>query len=473
MRTFVLGLICIFFGDSSAAFTIDAREYELRRYYRCYALFTGERVAPADELLKSVESRSKSGTEACMALLDRAMLDEKGSLPAVNGVTDPLGRKVFSRLLELYQKELSNPSYISTFQSPRFEADLFDLNESGYQMIYTLFGQNQAYRDLVTRDFALSAKRERKENTKAIGSVVTNAEPAFSSAPLSTTNPNTNPTLIVSLTATFKDDVVQQGLLQGLVRDERPLLMPNRNNANMNFHFGAGMLGSIPYLFANTNLFTPPDGGFKTHRALAASMIEDTLCRPLPWVRPSDAIGFVNPASKLSFRAGVSCAHCHTSSDRAAAGLREVRYDKSHAFGVSFWNRNPVSEAAAPFPEIEGDLKFASRPSSGLLYYRTMNGALISQSFDGVKGLGQLIANLDDFYICAAKRHYRFLTGIDVDISDLGDPSNPVVLSKAEMLKRDLVRKLGLELKSHQSLRNLIKAIIERPEFALPGRGIL
>lgn len=406
-----------------------------------------------------------------MALLDRGMLDENGELAKVNGATDPIGRKILARFLENYQGELANPTFFSNFQSPRFEADLFDLNEPAYQKLFTLFGKSQQYKDLVLRKHSILAKRERKADARAVASVTQATEPTFVATLSSSLNPTVKSVLTTDLTTDFKSQLVEQGLLQGLTPDSRSLLIPNRNNASMNTHFGGGILGSISYIFANNNLYQNPDGGLKSYRALVGSIGEDTLCRSLPWIRYGDANKYVRLSSVLPYRRAQSCSQCHASSDPAGAGLREIHFDKLSSLGTSFWNRSPVSKPSMPLPELEGDADFAFRPAEGTFYYRTSSGVLIHQGFTGVAGLGQIISGLDDYYICAAKRHYRLLTGIEVDLSDSGDPE-ATPLNEAEKVKRSLVIRLGLELKNHQSLRSLIQSIIERPEFALPGRGL-
>jgi hypothetical protein len=71
---------------------------------------------------------------------------------------------------------------------------------------------------------------------------------------------------------------------------------------------------------------------------------------------------------------------------------------------------------------------------------------------------------LDAFYVCAAKRYYQFLTGVSVNVEDIGAPgaSQP---TSAQMTQRDLVISLGRKLKQDQSVQNLIYRIIDSDAF--------
>jgi hypothetical protein len=90
---------------------------------------------------------------------------------------------------------------------------------------------------------------------------------------------------------------------------------------------------------------------------------------------------------------------------------------------------------------------------------------------EGLQQLGESMATTNDLYVCAAKRYYRFLTGIDVNLADLGNINTPAI-SLGEKFQRERVIKMGLDLKSHQSLRSLIKNIIKTEAFIYPDRGV-
>ena len=67
-------------------------------------------------------------------------------------------------------------------------------------------------------------------------------------------------------------------------------------------------------------------------------------------------------------------------------------------------------------------------------------------------------------FVCMAKRYYKFFTGIDVDVGDIGDP-NHVYLTAEEVAVRDIVIDLGRDLKKHKNPRLLIEDILRRPEY--------
>src|SRR5690606_27285125 len=75
---------------------------------------------------------------------------------------------------------------------------------------------------------------------------------------------------------------------------------------------------------------------------------------------------------------------------------------------------------------------------TGRLFYRGYDGSLIKEDIENIEHLGEAIIEKNDFYACAAKRHFKFLTGIDVNLDDSGDINFPS-LSKSEKKYRDRV----------------------------------
>lgn len=69
------------------------------------------------------------------------------------------------------------------------------------------------------------------------------------------------------------------------------------------------------------------------------------------------------------------------------------------------------------------------------------------------------MASGNDLYVCAAKRYFEFFTGINANLYDPGDSRN-VALTPADQKYKNVVVQLGMNLKTHQSLRNLVKEII-------------
>ena len=74
------------------------------------------------------------------------------------------------------------------------------------------------------------------------------------------------------------------------------------------------------------------------------------------------------------------------------------------------------------------------------------------------------VQDLDDPYVCLAKRYYQYFTGFDVNISDLGDSDAPD-LSEGHRRHRLFVIGLGQRLKSHQNLTRLIEEILKSSQY--------
>jgi hypothetical protein len=81
--------------------------------------------------------------------------------------------------------------------------------------------------------------------------------------------------------------------------------------------------------------------------------------------------------------------------------------------------------------------------------------------------LGQKLAATNDLYVCGAKKYYKFLTGVDINLRDLGDSSS-APLSPGEQFHRNKIITLGLNFKNHQSVRTLLQEIISSPTFLTP-----
>jgi hypothetical protein len=164
---------------------------------------------------------------------------------------------------------------------------------------------------------------------------------------------------------------------------------------------------------------------------------------------------------------------CHSTMDPMAATIRNaVHFPFYFAPQLVFnWYNRPPDRAPAALPTLEKDSEFWRRPPEGALKYRSYDGTLTSVSVLGVQQLGEELAKTNDLYVCAAKRYYKALTGISVDLSDSGAMTSPV-LTKGELFHRNKVISLGNSLKASQQLRTLIKAIIESPTFIYPDKGV-
>ena len=128
-----------------------------------------------------------------------------------------------------------------------------------------------------------------------------------------------------------------------------------------------------------------------------------------------------------------------------------------------------VKHPAIKWPD-RADKNFHRRPASGRVRFRDYKGDLISQSVTTLSDLGNKLSNMDDFYICAAKKYYKHFMNIDVDV---GDPESISVLpSSVDTYHRNKVILMGLKLKKTQSLRSLLQDIISSDDFRKTDFGM-
>ena len=202
-------------------------------------------------------------------------------------------------------------------------------------------------------------------------------------------------------------------------------------------------------------------------RRYGRDFFRDVLCRELPVVRKEDAAPFISSISSISFRTTGDCVRCHVSMDRAAAGVRNLRFNNIRGSGRTIntpYLRDPTRPSDEGAWPIWGDGTYDQKPPIGVLYYRDHAGQLVDRSFTSPAGLGRALQDLDDPYVCLAKRYYQYFTGFDVNISDLGDSDAPD-LSEGHRRHRLFVIGLGQRLKSHQNLTRLIEEILKSSQY--------
>jgi len=140
--------------------------------------------------------------------------------------------------------------------------------------------------------------------------------------------------------------------------------------------------------------------------------------------------------------------------------------------GGAFSRFHPITKPPESSWSSLPDIDYYQRPTNGQIYYRDYQGNLIDQPISSVSELGFKMSDLDDFYICVAKRYYSYFTGITIDNGDLGDPDHGTAPNTAEVAHRNIVIKLGLNLKVSQSLSELISEILKLEHYKSSDFGI-
>ena len=248
----------------------------------------------------------------------------------------------------------------------------------------------------------------------------------------------------------------------------------------------------------------------RMHRRWAQNVLHDMLCRDLPSLQLGDVASLVSnytssfkdETTRLPFRSSSACMSCHASIDPLAATARSLYFD--HAINVNWLTPSELGTgkdattspavpivasthsitsipakgspvpAAYQLPEtppggeysmMSRDPLFSYRPDSGDLRYRSYDGSLVwlhikaSADVDGLAQLGTALSQSNDLYVCAASRYLKYFTGIEVNLQDPTDSRFPA-LSADDLHYRDVAVQLGLSLKKHQSLTQLIKEIM-------------
>jgi hypothetical protein len=454
-------IIFIYVGLTLSTMVLADTSNEVRRLKKCYGIFVREPIAANHPLLTQVKSGTKTGTAACMEVFDMGALQADNQVKKDgSGKHLPEALKVLRSIQDFHMTYLEVPQF-EVDEEEGYTPDILDIYEHTYHLTYVALKPAQRYDRIVRGNNSFNALRTGKLRSTHIAGEN-------------------------NITFKFAYTLTQAGVLHGIEplghqniaeygRGYVPNFYTTVTDPNMNAHHGAGMIGSQGYIKANAdpaklNNFEGINGANHLYRRWGKHVVEDLLCRDLPSLRPGDVTGDVYPSSTISFRRGVSCMQCHATMDTAANTIRNIRAQR--LYGVHFTWSLPVNR-----PSLEGaatinpDPLFGLRPPEGALRYRSYDGSLVNQSVTGINALGNAIAQSNDFYVCAAKKYYKYLTGITANLSDPGALGAPV-LTPGEKLHRDKVIQLGLELKTEQEIRKLIQKIIASPTFINSGSGV-
>lgn len=447
---------------------------EVALFYRCYYQITGSRVKANDPLLSSVKNGTTTAINACLQVLNLAKLTNTPNSTLVNS-TNPIAKKVLANFHRIHASWF-NAKDFPVLSSAGYDLDIKDLYDASAPALYftrALFKPDVPVKDAITTNNFLTPLRTNNAPTVGPESghpiddfVFTNA---FNLAP-------TGELLGMQVAAASVVNFPASG--------------PNKpaGSVNLNMTLGGGFLGTLPYLLLNAGTFPSfgpaytTDGALKVHRLWGKAVYKDLLCRELPVIRASDATPLVVPNSSVPFRTTSSCTKCHASHDRISGVVRGMKFvfignnDPSKVGqkdrGGNFPTFHDVTQPAETSWSAAVDNNYYRRPTNGKIFFRNYKGDLVDEDVTSVANLGTKVADLDDFYLCIAKRYYSYFTGIDIDNGDLYDPDHTHVLNKAEETHRNIVIQLGLKLKTSQSLTELITNILNSDHYKTSDFGI-
>lgn len=255
-------------------------------------------------------------------------------------------------------------------------------------------------------------------------------------------------------------------------------LAERKNNVDLFQHFGGGILGSQVFIHKNTNLssqqISPGSDNLKDAviaRRISFRVFQDLLCHQMPTLTEEDVRGDVVENSPHSFRTNSSCMACHTSMDPFAYNYRNVipyktstNYDvPDNAAGNELRKKGTPLIGFTNLPEVLGSEVFSLQKPSGSLNYRDHANNLIKRPVANLSELGLELSNSDDFYRCTVKKYYSYLTGFDVGLA----PRNVAEINntKAAQFHRSKVYGIAANLKKHQSMKQMIKEIMQSEAF--------
>lgn len=439
-------------------------------FRRCYSQMTrNARISPTDPTLIAVKAGTKDPVVACMEIFDRALLVGGGNTTVAN-TADPVAKAIignFHKLHSSWFEQKEYPVHGNVFAEER--TALFDFYDTSSPALYftrALFHPSLPAQSVVTSPEYIRPVRTTPNPTTGPYTQFTQLQYIMDAAvPFAATGELLGAAPAVNLLRTY--NITQGGATVAKTVDFGVTL-------------GGGLLGTVPYVQQNLG------SAYYGYRGLGAVTLQrrygravyaDTLCRELPLVREADVVQFVVPTAQAPFRKTASCTKCHASMDRTAGVIRNLNLIRTggekynEEWGPTLHEWTPATLPAETSWTSSNDGNYWKRTPTGTLFFRNYKGVLVDEAVQNMADLGAKIAAQDDYYICIAKRYYKYFTGINVKNGDITDP-NFGAYTTADLKHRDQVIALGLALKSHQKMRLLVESILKLPHYQKTDFGV-
>jgi len=466
-------------------------------YARCYAKLTLSPLPSSNAVLTKLRSGTlDNAIEACADLLNKASLTPAtGTLKKVD---DSEARSVLSTMLMVHNSWFQSPTFVLRRASTSL---IHDADEPGLYWTRALFMNGVGADSVVLYNKSLRSIRKRDPADEAITHFqarsvyiyprnivgVQQRDPLFrigfmNDVRLLRTNGDNYSTLDVP-----DDSLSNFGSLIG-IRDQSVLAIPRlilpnvadaevnnilrdpsrgpNLNVDLHGHQGGGIMGSIAYGLKNSNLLENQlaDDYEVIDRRFASRVFQDLLCYQLPVLNADDVQSMVNPNSTYPFQQNNSCLQCHATIDEFAMIQKNLVWASSSQPEATFRDDKPPKGADVltrfRLPIKATSTEFALKEPHGTLRFRTFAGNKVEIPISNLNQVGEEFAKLDDFYTCAAKRYYRYFTGVDVPLG----VESPDALERFHL---KIVKDLGMQLKADpkKSLRNLVVNIFKTDAF--------
>lgn len=470
-------------------------------FSRCYSQLTGNPVPIGNAQMAQVKAGNLKALDACAAILDKTDLDASG--PLINR-GDVEARNVLNNF-NSFHRSWFTANAVEQIQDFNNEisvgtTDVYDSTEPALAITRAVFMRGARYSEVLTYGSGVHAIREQNESVRAqIGWSVTfpnrrtygnhgvfdqnifnfRGPAAFTGGvdgSIQIAMPKIEVGELVGVRRTHESFAIPNLSLEPLGRDFRGSDQPALA-FNYDFYqtMGGGVLGMPIYILMNygqtRNVHS--DGALKLPRRWAQTNMQSFMCASLPALRESDVAQFVVGNSSVPFRNATSCVMCHANLDQMASTIRNTVMGNTDFAQLS--TSGVGSKTALLLPRYHADLGavggWPSEPVAnyhrttpqGKLYFRSMTGELVNRPVNNVAELGQAMAETQDLYYCAAKRYFEYFTGISVSMYDRTNPANAALnasLSNEAVADRKFVESLGDELRSTQSVRTMMKKIM-------------
>lgn len=466
-------------------------------YERCYLRMVRNVPAATDPILKKVAAGTVTGPAGCMELFDKAKFDATGKIA---NLADGDARAIVRTFHDFHGSWFQSRANPSNGQAGSAFSLLNDLEGPSLYLTRALFGAGARYDAIVKGSTTLSGVRTRlgKANLSPFEAQRILRYPADLPEFSGTKNfilgyRSMGSTEYTALTVP-NTNIVEVGDLVG-VKNALPFVVPSMGaaraetsatdfellsqNVVVNRSYGGGIVGSSAFLFSNANLTVNVAAKDDTsiNRVAAARVFEDLLCHQLPTLTLADVQAeqaeLVKADSPNMFRRDKTCMQCHAQIDYFAYGYRNLVLSTT---GANFNAPSPnhvgfPTLAFLQFPVNVASTSYHQSAPKGTLRYRGFRSTAVTRAnFSSLEQLGEGLAASRDLYECAAKRYYKFFTGIDVRLDTLVAPA--ATAPEATRLKHEvdaqhqaMVIKIAARLKSGQSLRTLVSDIVSSPVF--------
>lgn len=481
-------------------------------FNRCYVQLTSQPVPLNSPLMAQVKAGTITALDACKQVLAKAKLSDVGELANTN---DKEAKAVLNTFYSFHRTWFpsNNLDTIDGYDTDETHGtvDIYDTTEPALAVTYTMFGKNQRYSDTLTRSSGVTAVRIENSTLKTRLGWVGTHPGRFMSNKIESSNGlfqfrSTSLTTPVSSNAanhvaTYKSmPLISVGDLVGIKPTSNTFNVANVSlkplngvsatengafvaglNYSYDFYktYGGGVLGTPIYLmqYLGHGMNTKFNGQSKVARRWSQQNMETFLCKNLPALRESDVAAMVDVNSTAPFRNASSCIMCHATLDPMAYTARNLttgafdyvrNYTTDGTTTAYFRNAVAITSYKNTLPSVGGwpsepVTNFHIQNPTGRLYFRTFSGALIDQNLTDINSLGNALANTDDYYLCAAKRYFEFMTGISVELFDKTDPGNAsknAALTAQDLSEYRYIQTLAKDLQTRGSVTELIESIM-------------